>query len=77
MNILVTGSEGYIMRLTWLAARGHRVTGLDSGYYRDGTLYLDPIGLPELRVPFIRIYAPSRWLISRDLKRSFIGRTVQ
>ena len=50
MNILVTGSEGYIgMRLApWLTARGHRVTGLDSCYYRDGTLYLDPIGLPEL-----------------------------
>jgi nucleoside-diphosphate-sugar epimerase len=49
MKILVTGTEGYIgTRLApWLLARGHAVTGLDSGLYRDGTLYLDPVGLPE------------------------------
>lgn len=48
MNILVTGTEGYIgARLAPLLAKsGHSVTGLDSGFYRDGTLYLDPIGLP-------------------------------
>lgn len=48
MNILVTGTEGYIgARLApWLAAAGHTVMGLDSGFYRDGTLYLDPIGMP-------------------------------
>lgn len=48
MNILVTGTEGYIgARLApWLEARGHRVCGLDSGFYRDGCLYLDPAGLP-------------------------------
>jgi nucleoside-diphosphate-sugar epimerase len=50
MKILVTGTEGYIgARLgPWLIARGHEVAGLDTGYYRDGTLYLDPIGLPQL-----------------------------
>jgi nucleoside-diphosphate-sugar epimerase len=50
MKVLVTGTEGYIgARLApWLAARGHEVVGLDTGYYRDGTLYLDPIGLPQL-----------------------------
>jgi nucleoside-diphosphate-sugar epimerase len=49
MKVLVTGTEGYIgARLApWLAARGHEVVGLDTGYYRDGTLYLDPIGLPQ------------------------------
>lgn len=48
MNVLVTGTEGYIgARLApWLAAAGHGVAGLDTGFYRDGTLYLDPIGLP-------------------------------
>jgi nucleoside-diphosphate-sugar epimerase len=45
MKILVTGTEGYIgARLApWLHARGHDVVGLDSGFYRDGCLYLDPL----------------------------------
>jgi len=49
MKVLVTGTEGYIgARLApWLAAAGHTVVGLDSGFYRDGTLYLDPLGLPQ------------------------------
>jgi nucleoside-diphosphate-sugar epimerase len=49
MKVLVTGTEGYIgARLApWLMARGHEVVGLDAGFYRDGTLYLDPIGLPQ------------------------------
>jgi nucleoside-diphosphate-sugar epimerase len=49
MKVLVTGTEGYIgARLApWLIARGHDVTGLDAGFYRDGTLYLDPIGLSQ------------------------------
>lgn len=48
MKILVTGTEGYIgARLApWLHAHGHEVRGLDTGFYRDGTLYLDPVGLP-------------------------------
>ena len=48
MKILVTGTEGYIgSRLApWLIAHGHTVHGLDSGLYRDGCLYLDPVGLP-------------------------------
>jgi len=49
MKVLVTGTEGYIgARLApWLTARGHEVVGLDTGFYRDGTLYLDPLGLPQ------------------------------
>jgi nucleoside-diphosphate-sugar epimerase len=48
MRILVTGTEGYIgARLApWLAAAGHHVEGLDTGLYRDGCLYIDPIGMP-------------------------------
>ncbi len=43
MKVLVTGTEGYIgSRLApILMKRGHDVVGLDSGFYRDGTLYLD------------------------------------
>lgn len=46
MKILVTGTEGYIgSRLApLLDARGHDVVGLDTGFYRDGCLYLDPLG---------------------------------
>ena len=59
MNVLVTGTEGYIgMRLvSWLMAHGHKVTGLDSGFYREGTLYHDPLGLPQI---------PQTWC--RDLR---------
>ncbi len=47
LKVLVTGTEGYIgARLApWLAECGHDVIGLDTGYYCDGTLYLDPLGL--------------------------------
>lgn len=48
MKVLITGTEGYIgARLApWLHAHGHDVRGLDTGFYRDGCLYLDPQGLP-------------------------------
>jgi len=48
MKVLVTGTEGYIgARLApWLIDRGHEVDGLDTGYYREGTLYTDPVGIP-------------------------------
>ncbi len=43
MRILVTGAEGYIgaMLTPLLLERGHRVVGLDAGFYRDGWLYED------------------------------------
>ncbi len=48
MKILVTGTEGYIgaRMAPILAGRGHEVTGLDTGFYRDGCLYIDPISMP-------------------------------
>jgi nucleoside-diphosphate-sugar epimerase len=49
MNVLITGTEGYIgIRLAaLLTAQGHQVVGLDAGFYRDGTLYLDPHEIPQ------------------------------
>ena len=50
MRILITGTEGYIgaRMAPMLMARGHDVTGLDTGFYRDGCLYLDPLGMPTV-----------------------------
>lgn len=41
MNIFVTGTEGYLGSLLAprLTARGHTVTGLDTGFYKNGWLY--------------------------------------
>src|SRR5580692_3930843 len=41
MKLLVTGTDGYIgvLLADVLTKRGHHVTGLDSGFYRDGLLY--------------------------------------
>ena len=41
MKVLVTGTDGYIgvLLADVLAKRGHHVTGLDAGFYRDGLLY--------------------------------------
>ena len=49
MKILLTGTEGYIgARLApILMARRHEVVGLDTGFYKDGTLYIDTIGMPQ------------------------------
>jgi len=43
MKLLVTGVEGYIgcLLAPYLQARGHEITGLDTGYYRDGWLFSD------------------------------------
>src|SRR5579864_6626282 len=55
MKILVTGTEGYIgTRLApLLVAAGHEIVGLDTGFYREGTLYVDPKRMPL--VPYTRI----------------------
>jgi nucleoside-diphosphate-sugar epimerase len=67
MKVLVTGTEGYIgARLApWLTTRGHEVVGLDTGFYRDGTLYLDPIGLPQLPRT---IYKDLRTVVRQDFE---------
>lgn len=48
MRILLTGTEGYIgaRAAPIMVERGHEVVGLDTGFYRDGCLYLDPVGAP-------------------------------
>ena len=48
MRILITGTEGYIgaRMAPILSACGHNITGLDTGFYREGCLYLDPVGMP-------------------------------
>ncbi|MGH7793431.1 MAG: NAD-dependent epimerase/dehydratase family protein [Candidatus Binatia bacterium] len=45
MNILVTGVDGYIgsVLAPHLMERGHSVTGLDTGFYREGWLYNDDV----------------------------------
>jgi nucleoside-diphosphate-sugar epimerase len=59
MRVLVTGAEGYIGRrlVNVLHARGHDITGLDTGYYSDQTLYPDPQIAPGLRKDIRRMTA--------------------
>jgi nucleoside-diphosphate-sugar epimerase len=58
MNILITGSEGYIGSVlsAYLIERDHTVTGLDTGYYREGWLFH-----PQ--------YPKSAACISKDIRR--------
>jgi len=44
MHVFVTGTDGYIgsVLVPILAKAGHTVTGMDTGYYRDGWLYSRP-----------------------------------
>lgn len=41
MRVLVTGTDGYIgsVLAPYLVKRGHEVVGLDTGFYREGSLY--------------------------------------
>lgn len=43
MNVLVTGTDGYIGSVLgpYLVGKGHNITGLDTGYYRSGWLFND------------------------------------
>lgn len=56
MKVFVTGTEGYIgTRLSpLLAADGHEVVGLDSGYYRDGNLFNAPAQMPRQPATLIK-----------------------
>lgn len=66
MKVFVTGTEGYIgARLApFLMSREFAVAGLDTGFYRDGCLYLDPLGQPL--VP-MTIYKDLRAITAKDL----------
>jgi nucleoside-diphosphate-sugar epimerase len=66
MKVLVTGTEGYIgARLApYLMRHGYEVAGLDTGFYRDGCLYLDPLGQPV--VP-MTLYKDLRAITAEDL----------
>lgn len=56
MNVLLTGSGGYIGSVTApvLMQRGHAVTGLDCGYYQSGWLYHGVSQLPHTIINDIR-----------------------
>jgi len=60
MRILVTGVDGYIgcVLVPRLLRSGHEVVGLDTGFYRDGWLYSDPVG-----------FETTAQTICRDLRR--------
>lgn len=60
MRILVTGTEGYLGSLLapHLIARGHEVTGVDTGFYEDGHLYHAPGDRPRTLVRDIRHLEP-------------------
>jgi len=51
LSILLTGSRGYIgsIMAAELARAGHRVVGLDTGYFADCTLVPDRVEIPEIR----------------------------
>ncbi len=80
MKILITGTEGYIgaRMAPILAARGHDITGLDTGFYRDGCLYLDPIGMAYGATHDFQGFAHSRATGLRGLRcRRAPRRTVE
>jgi nucleoside-diphosphate-sugar epimerase len=56
LQVLVTGAEGYIGNVLGplLIERGHAVTGLDCGFYRDGSLYDDGRRRPSVIAKDIR-----------------------
>lgn len=51
LTVLLTGSRGYIgsIMAAELVRTGHRVVGLDTGYFADCTLVPDRVDIPELR----------------------------
>jgi nucleoside-diphosphate-sugar epimerase len=57
LKVLVTGVDGYIgaIMAPRLVAHGHRVTGLDVGFYRSGWLYNDLLPRPHTVTRDIRL----------------------
>ena len=51
MRVLLTGHEGYIgsVMAPALVAKGHEVTGLDTGYFADCLLVPDELDIPAVR----------------------------
>jgi nucleoside-diphosphate-sugar epimerase len=56
MNVLVTGTDGYLGSLLapLLLRQGHEVVGIDTGYYKAGWLYNPPGTSPKTLVKDIR-----------------------
>jgi nucleoside-diphosphate-sugar epimerase len=61
MRILVTGTDGYLGSLlaVELIHAGHEVTGLDTGYYKEGTLYRSGPVAPFTLVKDLRLIEPA------------------
>jgi nucleoside-diphosphate-sugar epimerase len=61
MKVLVTGTDGYIGAILgpYLMQRGHEVTGLDTGFYRQGWLYPLAGPRPETITKDLREVTPS------------------
>src|SRR5580698_10272 len=60
MRICVTGSEGYLGSLLApeLLRRGHDVVGLDTGFYKEGTLYRSGDATPKTLAKDLRQLEP-------------------
>jgi nucleoside-diphosphate-sugar epimerase len=61
MNVFVTGTDGYLGSLVGpeLMAHGHSVTGLDTGYYREGWLFTSASGQPKTVSRDLRTIQPA------------------
>lgn len=57
MRVLLSGAQGYIgvLLASVLLERGHRVVGLDTGFYKDGLLYDGPNPSPACVTKDIRV----------------------
>lgn len=63
MKVLVTGTDGYIgvLLAPLLVERGHKVVGVDTGFYRDGLLY------DGVKRPYEQVRKDIRQLTAADL----------
>src|SRR5258708_37595820 len=56
MRVLFTGADGYIGAILGpkLLARGHDAVGVDTGFYRRGWLFEDPLSRPMVMTKDVR-----------------------